>query len=83
MFEPALSRRALPIESRLFDRWRLSNRCRTYNALRFACALSLDLLLPNRFSLLPFPLLDHPQPCKTGGVDDHDDQNGALYRWSA
>jgi hypothetical protein len=77
-----LSRRALPIESRLFDRWRLSNRCRTYNALRFACALSLYLLLLNRFSLLPFPLLDNPQPRKTGGEDHHDDQNGILDHWS-
>ena len=35
------------------------------------------------FSLLPFPLLDDPQPRKAGGKDHHDDQNGVLYHWSA
>jgi hypothetical protein len=45
--------------------------------------LSLDPLLLKRFSLLPFPLLDDPQPPKTNGEDHHDDQNGILYHWSA
>ena len=42
------------------------------------CALSLDPLLLKRFSLLPFPLLDDPQPRKTSGEDHHHDQNGVL-----
>jgi hypothetical protein len=48
-----------------------------------ACGLSLDPLFLQRFSLLPFPLLDDPQPPKTNGEDHHDDQNGILYHWSA
>jgi hypothetical protein len=53
---------------------------RTVNS---ASALSLDLLLPKRFSLLSFPLLDDPQPRKTGGEDYHDDQDGVFDHGSA
>jgi hypothetical protein len=45
--------------------------------------LSLDLLLLKRFSPLPFPLLDDPQPRKASGEDHHYDQNGVLYHWIA
>ena len=48
-----------------------------------ACALSLKSLFLTRFSLLPFPLLDDPQPRETSGEDHHDDQDGVLYHWSA
>ena len=44
--------------------------------------LSLDPLLLKRFSLLPFPLLDYPQPRKTSGEGHHDDQNGVLDHWN-
>jgi hypothetical protein len=35
------------------------------------------------FFSLPFPLLDDPQPRKTGGEDHHDCQNSVLYHWNA
>jgi len=81
MFEFALSRRV--IESRPFYRGCLSNRLQDVTLLDSVCAVSLDTLLLNRFSLSPFPLLDDPQPRKTSGKDNHDDQNGILYHWSA
>ena len=51
-------------------------------SLNLACAIGRSLLL-KRFSLMPFPLLDDPQPRTTGGKDHHDDQNGVLYHWNA
>ena len=79
LFEPALSRRVGPseIDSHFVHLWSVGA------PFDSACALSLDLLLLKRFSLLPFPLLDDPQPRKTSGEDHHDDQNGILYHWSA
>jgi hypothetical protein len=43
----------------------------------------LSLPLRKHFSLLPFPLLDDPQPHKTSGEDHHDDQDGVLDHWNA
>jgi hypothetical protein len=39
--------------------------------------------LLKRFSLMPFPLLDDPQPPKTSGEDHHNDHNGILDHWIA
>jgi hypothetical protein len=83
MFEPALSLcvlfRLRATYSIAVSKQSVAGRTTPFNS---ACALPLHPLLLNRLSVLPFPLLDDPQPRKTSGRL-HDDQDGVLYHWSA